>query len=94
MNKINDAIRHHFRVSMSLNLAQMIMKPVPIELIKFSLLSPQLAIDIPVYVTRYAMTTQPVLLKPWRSLAMVTNAVLTIETSRLGRKIAIETLFN
>lgn len=74
MNMISDAMRDHFRVSMSLNLAHMIMKPV--------------------YVIRYAMTTQPVLLKPWRSLVIVTNAVLTIETSRLGRKIAIKILFN
>lgn len=49
---------------------------------------------IPVYVIRYAMTTHPDWLKPFKSLAIVTSAVLTMETSRFGRKIAIEILFN
>jgi hypothetical protein len=39
MNKTSDANRHHFRVSMSLSLAQMIMKPVLEELVEFNLLS-------------------------------------------------------
>lgn len=46
----------------------------------------------PVYVMRYATTIQPVLLKPCKSSVIATSDVLTIEISRLGRKMAKETL--
>lgn len=43
---------------------------------------------------RYATTTQPVWLKPWRSSVMATSEVLTIETSRFGRNMERDTLRN
>lgn len=88
-------IRDHFRVAISLSFAQKMMKPSNC-ISTFTLVTFvhqwQSVVYLPVYVMRYAMTTQLVWLNPFKSLAIVTKAVLTIETSRFGRKMAIDIL--
>ena len=88
-NKQMEAISKSFRPNISLSFAQMMRKPRQ----GVSLLSIQLSETVvPVYVSKYAVIIQLLLLNPCKSSVMATSEVETIVASRPGKKTAKHSL--